>query len=234
MQTLEELAAPGKTVRLTVIMKASEREEIREAAAAAGGLGMSPWLLEVGLAQSRRRRKSNVVPPLAATLQSHQIPAAKRFWSKVDIRGPDECWPWTGATASNGYGNKWYEEKDDKAHRVAWIVTNGPIPGGVVIRHDCDNPPCCNPAHLLDGTHKDNSDDKIRRGRHARGEKIGMSETPPERPPEARVYGRACRALRRGPVQYLENRHAEDLGVAGLVKRTWPQTSRRKGLTASV
>ena len=64
-------------------------------------------------------------------------------------------------------------------HRVAYAIANGLSMEdieGVVIRHTCDNPPCINPEHLLAGTHADNTDDMMQRGRQkpARGEGNGM------------------------------------------------------------
>lgn len=100
------------------------------------------------------------------------------FWEKVDTAaGSDSCWPWTAAIASNGYGVYGVARKVDgtwrnhqhKAHRVAWSLVNGRLPAGMVIRHSCDNPPCCNPAHLLIGTDDDNVADKV--ARQARGER---------------------------------------------------------------
>ena len=61
------------------------------------------------------------------------------------------------------------------AHRFAWIAAGNIIPPGMVLMHSCDNRPCCNPAHLSVGTPRDNQEDKVRKGRHAKGEKIGMS-----------------------------------------------------------
>lgn len=104
----------------------------------------------------------------------HPRPAMpERFWLRVDRRGGgDACWPWTQGTR-NGYGrfyvgNKKYLE----AHRVAYALMNGPIPEGVDVLHSCDNPPCCNPAHLSLGTHTDNMRDMESKGRsnHPRGE----------------------------------------------------------------
>jgi hypothetical protein len=55
-------------------------------------------------------------------------------------------------------------------HRVAWEDANGQeVPAGLFVRHTCDNPPCCNPAHLLIGTPADNVRDAVERGRVARG-----------------------------------------------------------------
>lgn len=88
-----------------------------------------------------------------------------RFLALVDQRGSDECWPWTGSSVK-GYGRfkvTGYETRH--ANRVAWAIANGRDPGDLLVRHSCDNPPCCNPAHLLLGTHADNARDKVERGR---------------------------------------------------------------------
>lgn len=52
------------------------------------------------------------------------------------------------------------------AHRIAYELTHGEDSAkGKVVRHKCDNPLCCNPNHLELGTHKDNMNDKMKRGR---------------------------------------------------------------------
>lgn len=77
------------------------------------------------------------------------VPLAERLWSRIDRRGPDECWPWLGALCE-GYGVIWLGEgrRQLRTHRVAWTLTNGPIPDGLVLDHLCRNRTCCNPAHL--------------------------------------------------------------------------------------
>jgi hypothetical protein len=90
-----------------------------------------------------------------------------RFWSKVDVRGDDECWMWQGTLHRQGYGMLRWDDKQTFAHRVAYALTNGPIPAGLIICHSCDVPGCCNPAHLFLGTYKDNSQDRDRKGRAA-------------------------------------------------------------------
>jgi len=80
----------------------------------------------------------------------------RRFWVKVDRRRPDECWPWL-KPAKNGYGIfSLSSTRTTNAHRVAWALRNGPIRERTIIRHSCDNPACCNPAHLVPGTQLDN------------------------------------------------------------------------------
>lgn len=86
-----------------------------------------------------------------------------RFWSKVDRRGGHECWNWTAGTFAQGYGQFWWNGGPQKAHRMAFELTNGSIPEGTFILHSCDNRLCCNPAHLRAGTHMDNMTDMTRR-----------------------------------------------------------------------
>lgn len=89
-----------------------------------------------------------------------------RFWSKVDIQGPDDCWLWQGNSHVKGYGIFWFEGKNVRANRHALSITKGPAPfEGALSLHSCDNPPCCNPAHLRWGTQQDNVDDRnMRKG----------------------------------------------------------------------
>jgi hypothetical protein len=92
------------------------------------------------------------------------VPTEQRFWSKVDrSAGPDACWPWlTGQ--NRGYGCFTNNGQNLRAHRFAYELTKGPIPDGLDCLHTCNNPPCCNPAHLYAGTALDNSHDTIKAG----------------------------------------------------------------------
>ena len=98
----------------------------------------------------------------------------KRFWSKVDIKSPELCWPWKACipirnNRIQGYGTFKLNKKSEFAHRVAYLLTYGEIPVGMVVMHTCDNPSCCNPHHLKVGTVFDNNKDKLRKGRHRFG-----------------------------------------------------------------
>jgi len=97
-----------------------------------------------------------------------------RFWDKVEKLGPNECWEWKAYKTQRGYGQFKYKE-GTRAHRIAWILTHGPIPKGLLLLHHCDNPPCCNPSHLFLGTQKDNIADMFNKNRqHPRyGENAG-------------------------------------------------------------
>lgn len=89
----------------------------------------------------------------------------RRFWGKVDQPDPEGCWEWQASTRKNGYGQIWFGDTLLSAHRVAYEAHNGPLPAGYVLRHTCDNPRCCNPAHLLAGTQEANLRDMKVRGR---------------------------------------------------------------------
>jgi hypothetical protein len=94
---------------------------------------------------------------------------AGRLRRRVQPGQPDECWEWPGARDKKGYGVLQYRSggitRGMKAHRIAWEAVNGPIPDGLCVCHHCDNPPCCNPAHLFLGTYTDNNRDRAAKGR---------------------------------------------------------------------
>jgi hypothetical protein len=96
------------------------------------------------------------------------------LWNKVDKRGEDECWEWKGYKNHDGYGRTWIKDRGYYAHRVIFNLANpnqisleapkSTDRSGFVLHH-CDNPSCCNPKHLYLGNFKDNTRDKIERGR---------------------------------------------------------------------
>lgn len=100
----------------------------------------------------------------------------ERFWAKVDVRGADECWPWKAGCFDGGYGAFYVAGKTVRAHRFSFVLSNGPLDDGRKALHSCDNPPCCNPAHLFEGSNKDNVDDRHKKGRDAVGEGHGRAK----------------------------------------------------------
>lgn len=96
----------------------------------------------------------------------------EKFWDRVNIKSEDECWEWKGAKSHNGYGLFSIRHATViRANRMSWIIKNGFIPNGMFVCHKCDNPPCVNPSHLFLGTHSDNMQDMISKGR--RGDLTG-------------------------------------------------------------
>lgn len=104
----------------------------------------------------------------------------ERFWAKVDKtlgQGPQgDCWIWTGARFKYGYGSLsrrkdgYSYSTNDYAHRISYEIHHGAIPEDKpLVCHKCDNPPCVRPDHLFLGTHADNAEDKVRKGRGLAG-----------------------------------------------------------------
>jgi DNA-binding CsgD family transcriptional regulator len=137
-----------------------------------------------------------------------------RFWPKVDKAG--DCWVWTAADDNFGYGHFSMPDTSGAsslqlAHRVSWIIANGPIPDGMCVLHTCDNPPCVNPAHLFLGTQSDNAHDRDSKGRTVAAHHFGEAN--------------GCAKLTKGDV--IEIRHAY---IEGETQRS---IADRYGLTQS-
>lgn len=105
--------------------------------------------------------------------------AEERFWARVDkTNGEDVCWEWKGARMG-GYGvaTLWVSatRKLRRASQIAYYYATGIIPT-LFILHSCDNPPCCNPKHLREGTPKENTQDMLGRNRQGCGKGMKLSE----------------------------------------------------------
>ena len=75
------------------------------------------------------------------------------------------CWVWKNSKSTCGYGRIWYNNKQWSAHRLSYTLHKGSIMSGLFVCHTCDNPPCINPNHLFLGTHGDNMQDMMKKGR---------------------------------------------------------------------
>lgn len=135
----------------------------------------------------------------ACSNEGLSTPLADRFWRHVE-KG-DACWLWNGAHDAQGYGRFAYVSQRPNrvlvtAHRAAWMITNGPIPDGLHVCHQCDNPPCVRPDHLFLGTPKENAEDKVSKGRQTQGPRL---HTTGERNVRAKLTEADVRLIR---VQY--------------------------------
>ncbi|WP_257556500.1 hypothetical protein [Sphingobium sp. CFD-2] len=96
------------------------------------------------------------------TTDKAPVTVEQDFWSKVDRKGDDECWLWTGAKNDGGYGTL----STRKASHVSLEIDGRPRPPKAFALHSCDNPPCVNPKHLRWGSNKENMRDMVKRRRH--------------------------------------------------------------------
>ena len=95
-----------------------------------------------------------------------------RIMARVEVNAETGCWVWQGGCNGDGYG----QITDDsgttqKVHRVMYEHSVASIQHGMKICHSCDNPPCCNPAHLFQGTDAENREDARQKGRLPHGER---------------------------------------------------------------
>lgn len=125
------------------------------------------------------------------------IPVGDRFWDRVAKSDePDGCWEWQATRSASGYGHIWFNGRHHGTHRIAWMLTHGPIPDGSVVRHVvCDNPPCVRPDHLAIGTVADNYADMVAHNRQPKVRRLeGIRRG--ERHPSARLTAHDVRAIR--------------------------------------
>ena len=94
-------------------------------------------------------------------LESEDI---SKFWTRVNKQDSEECWNWLGAKDINGYGKFSFLGRTILAHRLAWKITYGDIPEGLLILHKCNNSSCVNPQHLYVGNQSNNMLDRTKSG----------------------------------------------------------------------
>lgn len=91
----------------------------------------------------------------------------ERFLAKV--KKTDTCWIWQDRLRPDGYGHFTLGGKIYLSHRISYLLFKNELPKDKLVCHTCDNKACVNPAHLFLGTHKDNYDDMVKKGRRVSG-----------------------------------------------------------------
>lgn len=156
---------------------------------------------------------------------------AERLWSRVAITAnPDKCWEWQAGLNRGGYGRirRTNRGKQVGTHRIAYELIYGEIPNGLWVLHKCDNPKCCNPAHLFLGTAAHNSADRNIKGRQSRGEKHAINRRG-EKNGQHKLTAEKVRYIRERYSQGIANSRelAEEMGVTQstivgiLNRRSW-------------
>jgi len=119
----------------------------------------------------------------------------EKFWSRVERRGADDCWPWLASTDNFGRGKFWVvgSGRHYPAPRVALMLTTGESPPSTMFAcHSCDNPACCNPAHLWWGDRSANMADCGAKGRHGFQQQYRGANNP-----QSKLDNAAVRDIRR-------------------------------------
>jgi hypothetical protein len=168
-------------VQVQVVALAAKGAATKEIARSLGiSLSFATRLRREGTGEQRVRYQDRPLPSTYEEWLDRAREQRARFESKIrPIAGG--CRLWQGAPDKDGYGHFSITgrgptaddprpvQKKVRAHRLAWEMENGPVPAGLVLRHSCDTPACCNTAHLKPGTQQENLDDCVRRGRSLRG-----------------------------------------------------------------
>lgn len=208
-----------------------------------GCKGCENPVLALGMCSKHWRRNRLYGSPFALASSSgllRGLPLKERF--RRQYRIGEGCWEWTGAVDADGYGRirgELFGIDFKKAHRLSWVLANEkPIPDGMVVCHSCDNPRCVNPAHLWLGTHDENMQDKIAKGRHttshARGEARPEAKLTEQQVrvilADARPYSAiaADYGVHTQTVSSIKNRHSWAHVQVDFVARA-PKVSHRRG-----
>lgn len=182
------------------------RGRIKRAAMAHRVAAQLTWGLT--LEKNERLLRLKTCVPSCCNPSHFLVGDSAKFWDRVDQSGgPKACWEWTGRRTHQNYGLFDTRTGQVLAHRFAMQQTDP----RVVVRHlICDNPPCCNPAHLALGTIADNNHDMADKGRAARGEQQRNAKLTEETVREIRArraQGDTLSAIARATGVSLQNVH---------------------------
>lgn len=110
-------------------------------------------------------RKTRKLYAPAGTDSADPAHLAKRLANGINSAPDGQCWEWTRVCNQYGYGQLRISGRMVYAHRLAYELGVCPIPDGMHVLHQCDNPRCINPAHLSIGTRSQNMKECSQRGR---------------------------------------------------------------------
>lgn len=158
--TMTEAVRCANTRRpLTHLIDSTERQAaVKATQCSVDGCEKPPKTLKHGLCAMHHSRQQRTG---TTALRAYDVQAAvARFWSKVEVRGEAECWPFKGTVLRNGYGQFTVQGKAYEAHRFSYEISVGPIPKGLTIDHvkarGCTLHNCVNPSHLEPVTIQEN------------------------------------------------------------------------------
>jgi hypothetical protein len=125
-----------------------------------------------------------------------------RVWSQIRRGADSDCWPWLSYIDRHGYGLTHIKRKTRRVTRLVLAESLGrELLPGMLALHACDNSTCCNPSHLYEGDHKQNTKDALARSRLLVGENSPQSR------------------LTDAEVKRLREEHAEGASIPELAQR---------------
>lgn len=155
-------------------------------------------------------------------MAKHGLTDSQRFWQKVAIRGPDDCWLWRAAKGKDGTGRFTISHGNDqrfwRAHRFAYFDKVADAPQGAMVIHTCGVDLCCNPRHLKHGDAKTRMAEVRKRGNLAAGSRSGVTREAYARRGEELPTGERAAAAKLTDAQAAEIR-ASNEPLAVLVLR---------------